>query len=941
MGLSVSSGQKFYIGPIAPTTPVDPTAYAALGSYTQLGNLESVSPFGDSASQITFSDMARQRINKFKGARDGGQVTISAGHDPLDVGQIALIAAEKTQFAYAFKLDLDEQVDAGWSTTLLYFTARVMQARIQPGDANNILKREYVLDVDSSISQLDPIAPAPPAPPSLPGAVFGASGIGDRYTYALNSNWNMPATGDVTVACLMRWDSSAGPTFQNVWSAGTNTPAYALQAIQSSGFLSFAVSGVVCTTDIAVPADGTWRLVICERDSTRQSLKIWICAPGGAPQLAAYKQDGTTGTQITPTEQPMIAHRSDVGATRYFKGAVRNFFKLNSLLTRGEMFKLACGQDIIADLGKAPVIYNKFSSVSGATEVDTSGNGNTATKVGAPTLSAAIPLPTTTISVSGINVLRRVHKKNYGDATAPISVHLCYRGTIANPQYRILDLNGLTTVVDWTSLPGTFPASDTPTSVSTSVDVPASAGGRFYKIEVRAYGGVVEPARHVSRPWAVGYVFLCIGQSNMDRMFVNTLTTSPDVNTNVLRFRYGAEASRVPFNKPIGFAGQGVYNSQNVPVELIDGSRGGTALLAAADGGSGYWLDTAAGSPYANSLIPLADADNNINGIFWSQGEQDGSAASIVEASYFAAQKTVFDRYRTLLGVPTLPVRIAITGPSTPVAGSVATFEASFQAVRRSQINYYTSDPYGKVGISQMDAPLSGDTIHPPDTFYAPMSKRWGAAALEMLGVAGQVGAAGPSISALHITGAVATVVLTHLGGTDVVIPVAAQIIDGFEFSIDNFATTIPYTASARVNATTLSFTFGSAPGGTLKVRYGQKIKHAPFVALASGPITTFTGTPTVRVAMTAHGLALNNQFNINQVAAVGGIAPNGVFLVSNVVDANNFEFTYSVNATSSATGGGASVTLSRYNIVTDNNFLQSETIGQPIQPTYGPITAT
>lgn len=157
MAINTSQGTRIYVGPATFAEPASPTAYAAL-TYVEMKNLESISPLGDQAGNISFSDMALQRVRKFKGARDAGQVTVTTGHDPLDPGQIAAIAAEKTNNNYAFKMTLVDAADANDTNSVFYFLAKVMQARVQPGDANSILKREYVLDIDTKLTEVASIA---------------------------------------------------------------------------------------------------------------------------------------------------------------------------------------------------------------------------------------------------------------------------------------------------------------------------------------------------------------------------------------------------------------------------------------------------------------------------------------------------------------------------------------------------------------------------------------------------------------------------------------------------------------------------------------------------------------------------------------------------------------------------------------------------------------
>jgi hypothetical protein len=80
---------------------------------------------------------------------------------------------------------------------------------------------------------------------------------------------------------------------------------------------------------------------------------------------------------------------------------------------------------------------------------------------------------------------------------------------------------------------------------------------------------------------------------------------------------------------------------------------------------------------------------------------------------------------------------------------------------------------------------------------------------------------------------------------------------------------------------------------------------------LGTDPFTTTNGSAIVTVAHTAHGLSVGDIITFSGSSAVGGITPNGTFSVTTVTNANVYTFTFTSNATSGATGGGASVAFS------------------------------
>lgn len=78
---------------------------------------------------------------------------------------------------------------------------------------------------------------------------------------------------------------------------------------------------------------------------------------------------------------------------------------------------------------------------------------------------------------------------------------------------------------------------------------------------------------------------------------------------------------------------------------------------------------------------------------------------------------------------------------------------------------------------------------------------------------------------------------------------------------------------------------------------------------LASNPLAVEKDKPTVIVTEVGHNISDGTSVTISGAAAVGGVAPNGTFVVTKV-DADHYKFTSGGTATSTATGGGAAVVV-------------------------------
>ncbi len=81
-------------------------------------------------------------------------------------------------------------------------------------------------------------------------------------------------------------------------------------------------------------------------------------------------------------------------------------------------------------------------------------------------------------------------------------------------------------------------------------------------------------------------------------------------------------------------------------------------------------------------------------------------------------------------------------------------------------------------------------------------------------------------------------------------------------------------------------------------------------VTLSTDPITTTSGSPTIEIFDdTGHGAAVGDSVTIAGSSAVGGLTINGTYTVASIISLSVFTVTAGSNASSTATGGGSSVT--------------------------------
>lgn len=145
-----ASGTRVFIG-VAVTSLIDTIAeFEAVSGWIEVGLVESVGEYGDQSNPVNFEALGDGRVRHSKGARDAGTLAIVCGHDPTDTGQAALVAAEATNDNYAFKVILPDG-PAGYSDTIQYFRGMVMGKRLNVGNNENIIRKNFSVTINSEI----------------------------------------------------------------------------------------------------------------------------------------------------------------------------------------------------------------------------------------------------------------------------------------------------------------------------------------------------------------------------------------------------------------------------------------------------------------------------------------------------------------------------------------------------------------------------------------------------------------------------------------------------------------------------------------------------------------------------------------------------------------------------------------------------------------------
>jgi hypothetical protein len=143
MALYTLAGTKVSIGTSAAVdfTGTDPEILAdfAADTYTPIAETETLSDFGDTATDVAFTALGDARTRHLKGSTDGGVATITCGDVPTDVGQAAVkaAAAATNQAEYNIKFE--------WKNgDISYIRGPVMSwSRVNGTGPNNVAKRSF------------------------------------------------------------------------------------------------------------------------------------------------------------------------------------------------------------------------------------------------------------------------------------------------------------------------------------------------------------------------------------------------------------------------------------------------------------------------------------------------------------------------------------------------------------------------------------------------------------------------------------------------------------------------------------------------------------------------------------------------------------------------------------------------------------------------------
>lgn len=149
-------GVAYVVAAGVPETSRTPSAYVSM-TYVEIGQVETFSEHGPEGAVVNYTPLKDGVTRQLKGATNPGNFTINCADDPLDPGQIAMIAAAKTRRLYPLKIIAADGADSNDTDTAVYFGVRVLSAKVNRG-LNGVNVRAFVCAIDTPEHEVPSVA---------------------------------------------------------------------------------------------------------------------------------------------------------------------------------------------------------------------------------------------------------------------------------------------------------------------------------------------------------------------------------------------------------------------------------------------------------------------------------------------------------------------------------------------------------------------------------------------------------------------------------------------------------------------------------------------------------------------------------------------------------------------------------------------------------------
>jgi hypothetical protein len=143
---------KVWIGPAVTSSAADTlTELEALTGWVAIGNVERIGARGATSASVTGNVITENLTRKAKGVRNNGNAQVVCFTDDADAGQVAMRAAEATNFKYAFKISPNDRPGPSGTDSIQYFRGLVMSAEDSELTSDGLVRTTFGVEVDGEI----------------------------------------------------------------------------------------------------------------------------------------------------------------------------------------------------------------------------------------------------------------------------------------------------------------------------------------------------------------------------------------------------------------------------------------------------------------------------------------------------------------------------------------------------------------------------------------------------------------------------------------------------------------------------------------------------------------------------------------------------------------------------------------------------------------------
>lgn len=140
---NTNAGRKVYIAvtltggtiPLAQPADMNLAAFEAVTFWTEIKDVGSIGQTGTDTNMVSYDTLGTEVTQKQKGISDAGDPEIECARNPTDPGQIAMRAAAKTRYNYAFKIE-DADAPTSGHTNTIYYNRGVVSGPFRPNGGN-------------------------------------------------------------------------------------------------------------------------------------------------------------------------------------------------------------------------------------------------------------------------------------------------------------------------------------------------------------------------------------------------------------------------------------------------------------------------------------------------------------------------------------------------------------------------------------------------------------------------------------------------------------------------------------------------------------------------------------------------------------------------------------------------------------------------------------